>query len=75
MLHCLGFQGTGGLSVLVDGFHAAAQLKATAPEAYRVLASTPVPQQYLDGGRALHYCSLHPTIVEDLHTGMITQVR
>ncbi|KAJ8663886.1 trimethyllysine dioxygenase [Lichtheimia ornata] len=43
MFHKLEFQGKGGDSLFVDGFHIAHQLKTENPEAYRTLASTLVP--------------------------------
>ncbi|KAL1915058.1 uncharacterized protein VTP21DRAFT_7763 [Calcarisporiella thermophila] len=43
MFHILEFNGTGGDSLLVDGFHAAQQLKRSNPEAYHTLSTTPIP--------------------------------
>ncbi|HEY3747806.1 MAG TPA: TauD/TfdA family dioxygenase [Pseudonocardiaceae bacterium] len=42
LLHCLSNAAEGGDSGLVDGFHAAAILRAEDPEAFDTLASTPV---------------------------------
>ncbi|ORZ31656.1 hypothetical protein BCR44DRAFT_35018 [Catenaria anguillulae PL171] len=42
LFHLLGFTGTGGESLLVDGFAVAAQLKAQDPQAYRVLRDTKI---------------------------------
>jgi len=44
MFHMLSHEGgTGGANFFVDGFHAAHILKKTHPEAYKILAETPVP--------------------------------
>lgn len=43
MFHKLEFDGQGGESLFVDGFHVAQQLKARSPEAYRTLSTTLVP--------------------------------
>lgn len=43
MFHKLEFQGTGGDSLFVDGFHVAQQLKKVDPNAYRTLSTTRVP--------------------------------
>ncbi|MCB2100869.1 MAG: TauD/TfdA family dioxygenase [Rhodobacterales bacterium] len=48
MLHCLVNQAGGGESVLVDGFKAAAILRADHPEAFDRLARTPVNFRYAD---------------------------
>lgn len=42
MFHLLEFNGKGGESLFVDGFHIADQLRKTAPEAYEALATIPV---------------------------------
>ncbi|KAI8973794.1 Trimethyllysine dioxygenase [Mycotypha africana] len=43
MFHKLECEGQGGDSLFVDGLAVAQQLKATSPNAYRVLSNTPVP--------------------------------
>jgi gamma-butyrobetaine dioxygenase len=48
LLHCLVNQTSGGLSTLVDGFAAAAALRARDPEAFAVLARTAVRFRYRD---------------------------
>ncbi|WP_062436590.1 2-trimethylaminoethylphosphonate dioxygenase [Herbidospora daliensis] len=48
LLHCLTNAAEGGDSGLVDGFHAAALLRAEDPGAFAVLARTPVPFVYRD---------------------------
>lgn len=53
LLHCLTNAATGGDSGLVDGFKAAALLRAEDPEAFGVLTRTPVPFRFSDAHTAL----------------------
>jgi len=48
LLHCLRNAAGGGDSGLVDGFHAAARLRGTAPRQFELLARTPVVFRYAD---------------------------
>jgi gamma-butyrobetaine dioxygenase len=48
LLHCLVNETTGGLSTLVDGFAAAAALRARDPEAFQLLTRTSVRFRYRD---------------------------
>jgi len=48
LLHCLINETSGGLSTLVDGFAAAEALRASDPEAFQVLARTPIRFRYRD---------------------------
>ncbi|MFE1316844.1 TauD/TfdA family dioxygenase [Kitasatospora phosalacinea] len=50
LLHCLRNDCPGGDSGLVDGFRAAALLRAEDPAAFDLLARTPVPFRYRDRG-------------------------
>ena len=47
-LHCLEFGATGGKSLLVDGFHAAEQLRAVDPQAWEVLTRVGLPFRFHD---------------------------
>jgi gamma-butyrobetaine dioxygenase len=53
LLHCLVNETRGGLSTLVDGFAVAQALRERAPEAFRILSSTPVRFRYIDSGTEL----------------------
>ncbi|MFC4943541.1 TauD/TfdA family dioxygenase [Pseudonocardia sp. GCM10023141] len=53
LLHCLENAAVGGDSGLVDGFHAAALLRAEHPEAFAVLTRTPVPFRFADADTVL----------------------
>lgn len=48
LLHCLVNETSGGLSTLVDGFAVAQALRTQEPEAFRILATTPVRFKYID---------------------------
>jgi gamma-butyrobetaine dioxygenase len=48
-LHCLEFQAQGGESTLIDGFHCAEQLRATAPDAFDLLTRVPIAHRFHDG--------------------------
>jgi gamma-butyrobetaine dioxygenase len=48
LLHCLVNETSGGLSTLVDGFAAAAALRARDPAAFQLLTRTPVRFRYRD---------------------------
>lgn len=56
LLHCLRNDAAGGRSGLVDGFAAAVELRRTDPEAFEVLASTPVGYAFdsADAGLRTH---------------------
>lgn len=54
ILHCLRNRVVGGTSIFVDALHAANTLQATNPEAFDVLASTPVTFHYINDGHHLH---------------------
>ncbi|MFJ3895332.1 phosphonate degradation HD-domain oxygenase [Streptomyces sp. NPDC090083] len=72
LLHCLTNAATGGGSGLVDGFKAAALLRAENPEAFGVLTRTPVPFRFSDAHTAL--AADRPLIDVDGH-GRIREVR
>jgi trimethyllysine dioxygenase len=71
MFHCLKFDGTGGESTLVDGFHVADQIRRTDPAAFEVLTSVKVPAQYLGDG--VHLRAEHAVIGLD-HNGDLLQI-
>jgi gamma-butyrobetaine dioxygenase len=53
LLHCLVNETTGGLSTLVDGFAVAETLRRDNPQAFAVLAQTPVRFRYVDADTEL----------------------
>ena len=56
LLHCLRDASSGGDTVLVDGFAAAAALRASDPASFGVLTSTPIPFAYVDKATSLTAC-------------------
>jgi len=71
MLHCLGFEGTGGESTMVDGFAIAEELRRNQPEHHQVLSSIAIPGQYIGDGS--HLMAARPVLRHD-HTGALVQV-
>ncbi|MFV2039272.1 MAG: TauD/TfdA family dioxygenase, partial [Acidimicrobiales bacterium] len=68
---CLERTGTGGESILVDGFAIAAALRADAPEAFEVLSSLDVPARYIEPG--VHLRAERPPIRLDA-SGQVVQL-
>ncbi|OSC99236.1 Clavaminate synthase-like protein [Trametes coccinea BRFM310] len=60
ILHCLRNRVEGGQSLFVDAVHVASRLRTVDPQAFDVLASTPVAFHFINDGHHLHYS--HPTI-------------
>jgi trimethyllysine dioxygenase len=71
ILHCLGHDGDGGESTMVDGFRIAEELRRTAPHHYDVLAKVDVPGQYLGDG--VHLKASRPVFRHD-GDGRLVQV-
>jgi trimethyllysine dioxygenase len=71
LLHCLAFDGTGGLSTMVDGFRIASELRANEPELYNLLARIEVPGQYIGDGS--HLMATRPVFRHDV-AGELVQV-
>jgi trimethyllysine dioxygenase len=71
LLHCLAFDGTGGLSTMVDGFRIASGLRASEPDLYDVLSRVEVPGQYIGDGS--HLMASRPVFRHD-RTGELVQV-
>jgi trimethyllysine dioxygenase len=71
LLHCLAFDGEGGLSTMVDGFRIAAELRTAEPELYDVLSRVDVPGQYIGDGS--HLIASRPVFRHD-RSGELLQV-
>ncbi|KAH6909086.1 mitochondrial protein [Coprinopsis sp. MPI-PUGE-AT-0042] len=70
--------GSGGATLLVDGFHAATRLKSLYPSSFKLLSSIPVPAHAAGEPSALYRPTPtlgYPTITVDKWTGQLTQVR
>jgi gamma-butyrobetaine dioxygenase len=72
LLHCLRDAASGGDTLLIDGFAAAAMLREEDPAAFALLTATPWPFAYTDAGTELSACQ--PLIGTDAR-GRIREVR
>jgi trimethyllysine dioxygenase len=70
LFHCLHFTGSGGDSILVDGYRIADELRAADPEAYETLTTVGVTGQYLGDGA--HLKATRPTFRHE--RGRLVQV-
>ena len=73
LLHCVGHDGTGGMSLLVDGFHAAEKLRQENRQAFQLLTSTNVPFEYIVEN--LHLQAYGPIIELHPFKGNIHRIR
>lgn len=48
VFHCLKHEGTGGRTLLVDGFYAAEKLRQKSPENFELLAQVPIWHKYIE---------------------------
>ncbi|KAM9668369.1 trimethyllysine dioxygenase, mitochondrial isoform 2-T2 [Dama dama] len=48
VFHCLKHEGTGGRTLLVDGFYAAEQVLQKAPEEFELLSKVPLKHEYIE---------------------------
>lgn len=71
LLHCLEFDGAGGLSTMVDGFQVADMLRVDQPDLHQTLRTVPVPGQYLGDGA--HLVATRPILRYD-HDDRLVQV-
>lgn len=71
MFNCLEFNGSGGESVLVDGFAVAGELAERNPEWYKTLSEVPVPGRYIEPG--VHLLAERPALRHD-RFGNLVQV-
>lgn len=73
VLHCTEHNGTGGESLLLDGFRAAAELRRKHPEAYTRLTNVSIPAEYIEPGQ--HHVFTAPAIRVDQLTRQPEQIR
>lgn len=64
MFHCLKHDGTGGRTLLVDGFYAAEIIREQSPENFALLSHVPIRQEYLEktGAHRNHMVAISPVI-------------
>ncbi|KAM6911491.1 trimethyllysine dioxygenase, mitochondrial [Lycodopsis pacificus] len=48
VFHCLRHEGTGGRTLLVDGFYAAEKVRQQSPESFELLARVPIRHEYIE---------------------------
>ncbi|MET9674529.1 TauD/TfdA family dioxygenase [Streptomyces sp. NPDC006482] len=72
LLHCLVNAAQGGDSGLVDGFHAAALLRAEDPESYEILTRVPVPFAFADDRTELR---AHRPLIGTDPEGRVREIR
>ncbi|KAJ8889836.1 hypothetical protein PR048_009340 [Dryococelus australis] len=73
VFHCLHHEGTGGQTLLVDGFRAAAELKSSQPEVYDRLSKNVMEAHYLENGK--YYSNLGTVFMCHPISGALEQVR
>ncbi|XP_047393056.1 trimethyllysine dioxygenase, mitochondrial isoform X2 [Sciurus carolinensis] len=54
VFHCLKHEGTGGRTLLVDGFYAAEQILQKAPEQFELLSKVPLKHEYIENVGECH---------------------
>ncbi|ETE60950.1 Trimethyllysine dioxygenase, mitochondrial, partial [Ophiophagus hannah] len=54
VFHCLRHEGTGGRTLLVDGFYAAEQVLQRAPEDFDLLTKVPLRHEYIENMGSCH---------------------
>ncbi|KAL8595957.1 hypothetical protein ACOMHN_018269 [Nucella lapillus] len=74
VFHCLEHEGEGGLTLLVDGFHAAQELRRIEPASFQCLVTTPVPHEYIEGTH-YHLYSLGTVLATHPLSGQLTHIR
>ncbi|XP_044283370.1 trimethyllysine dioxygenase, mitochondrial isoform X2 [Varanus komodoensis] len=64
VFHCLRHEGTGGRTLLVDGFYAAQQVLQQAPEDFELLTKVPLKHEYIEsvGGCHNHMIGVGPVL-------------
>ncbi|XP_040298332.1 trimethyllysine dioxygenase, mitochondrial [Bufo bufo] len=64
LFHCLRHEGTGGRTLLVDGFYAAEQVRQHHPEDFAVLSNIPLKHEYIEnvGGCHNHMVGIGPVL-------------
>ncbi|XP_038119720.1 uncharacterized protein LOC6044961 isoform X2 [Culex quinquefasciatus] len=73
VLHCIQFNGTGGETILIDGFKAAEQYKLKNPEAYERLTKVPLSCEYIEHGQ--YHVDTTPVLKTNILTGELEQIR
>ncbi|KAM4021245.1 trimethyllysine dioxygenase, mitochondrial isoform 1-T3 [Anomaloglossus baeobatrachus] len=64
LFHCLRHEGTGGRTLLVDGFFSAEQVRQHHPEEFEILSNIPLKHEYIEnvGGTHNHMVGIGPIL-------------
>lgn len=64
VFHCLKHEGTGGRTLLVDGFYSAEKLRQRSPEHFELLAQVPISHEYIEDteGHENHMKGIGPVL-------------
>ncbi|XP_023131204.1 trimethyllysine dioxygenase, mitochondrial [Amphiprion ocellaris] len=64
VFHCLKHEGSGGRTLLVDGFYAAEKLRQKSPENFELLATVPIRHEYIEEteGHRNHITGIGPVL-------------
>ena len=64
VFHCLKHEGSGGRTLLVDGFHAAEKVRQNSPENFELLANIPIRHEYVEntGDHRNHMTGIGPVL-------------
>ncbi|XP_076024828.1 trimethyllysine dioxygenase, mitochondrial [Genypterus blacodes] len=64
VFHCLKHEGTGGRTLLVDGFYAAEKLRKQSPQNFKLLASIPIRHEFIEiiDGHRNHLIGIGPVL-------------
>lgn len=64
VFHCLRHEGTGGRTLLVDGFHAADKVLQKSPSCFELLARVPIKHEYIENmeGHRNHMIGIGPVL-------------
>ncbi len=73
VFHCLSHDGEGGETLLLDGFHAAEQLRRVDKEAFSLLCEHRINHEYIEAGH--HVVSLDPVLKVHPVTGELEMIR
>lgn len=73
VFHMLSHEGTGGETLLVDGFNAANNVRIANPEAFDLLCNTPIEAEYIEPG--IHFSTVDTVIKVHPVTKELFQIR
>ncbi|KAL5003958.1 hypothetical protein ScPMuIL_017414 [Solemya velum] len=73
VFHCLEHDGSGGETLLLDGFNAAERLQKIDPAAFDILTRTVIPHEYIEPGHNFH--SLGTVLTQHPTTGEMLNIR